>query len=164
MKEENIHKIIDQYFEAGLSRPEEEELFRSLLEFKGEDRKVKEALAVMLMSRNPDMLTKERKPTVLRNTMESWHPTLRPLKWAAAAAIIAITCATALLYHSHINPGDETEGMMAYVRGEKVSDHSEIMKIVDDQLNDIYLSTESFSQTVVSDLYDISNAFNEEDI
>ncbi len=162
MKEKNIHKIIDLYFEAQLSISEEDELFRLLLAFKGEDEKVKEALAVMLMARSPSMLTVQspaQKPHLERRFIK-----FRSLKRVVAVALVVISCTTALLYYFRHNSGFETEDMMAYVGGVKVSDHSEIMKIVDDQLNDISTSSEFFSQTIASDLDDIRNAFNEEGI
>lgn len=164
MKGKNIHKIIDLYFEAQLSRPEEDELFSWLLAFNGDDDKVKEALAVMLLTRNPDMLAVNRATSTIKHSLKSRRSGFRTLKRVVAAALIVITCATPLLYRSYHNTGVEIEGMMAYVGGIKVSDHSEIMKIVDDQLNDISNSSEFFSQTIASDLDDIRNAFNEEDI
>lgn len=164
MKEKNLHKIIDLYFDAQLSGSEEEELFRSLLAFKGEDEKVKEALAVMLMARSPSMMDTQRMHSVRNPLIERRNSRFRILKRAVAAALVIISCSAALLYYSHHNAGVEIEGMIAYIGGVKVSDHSEIMKIVDDQLNDINASSELFSQTVSSDLDDIRNAFNEEGI
>ena len=164
MKEKNIHKIIDLYFEAQLSSHEEEELFSLLLAFKGDDDRVKEALAVMLMSRNPAMLAEHGEPSTLKHPLKRQLSGFRTLKRVVAAAMIVITLATPLLYRHYHNSGVEIEGMMAYVGGIKVSDHSEIMKIVDDQLNDISTSSEFFSQTIASDLDDIRNAFNEEGI
>ena len=159
MKEENIHKIIDLYFEAQLSRSEEEELLRSLLAFKGEDEEVKEALAVMLMARHTSIPATQS----MQSTQNSRTHRFRILRRAVAVVLVVISC-TALLYHFHHNAGVEIEGMVAYVGGVKVSDHSEIMKIVYDQLNDISLSSELFSQTIATDLDDIREAFNEEGI
>ncbi|MDE6479461.1 MAG: hypothetical protein K2L45_04260 [Muribaculaceae bacterium] len=164
MKEKNIHKIIDLYFEAQLSRPEEEELLSLLLAFKGDDDMVKEALAVMLMGRNPAVLAEHGRQAAIKAPLKSRFPGFRGIKRVVAVALVVITCATPLLYRHYHNSGVEIEGMMAYVGGIKVSDHSEIMKIVDDQLNDISTSSEFFSQTIASDLDDIRNAFNEEGI
>lgn len=164
MKEKNIHKIIDLYFEAQLSRSEEEELFSLLLAFKGDDDKVKEALAVMLMGRNPAVLAEHGKEAVIKAPLKSRFSGFRGLKRVVAVALVVIACATPLLYRHYNKSGVEIEGMMAYVGGVKVSDHSEIMKIVDDQLNDISTSSEFFSQTIAMDLDDIRNAFNEEGI
>ena len=164
MKEKNIHKIIDRYFDAQLSRSEEEELFRLLLAFKGDDDKVKEALAVMLMGRNPAVLAEHDREAVIKAPLKSRFSGFRGLKRVVAVALVVITCATPLLYRHYHKSGVEIEGMMAYVGGVKVSEHSEIMKIVDDQLNDISTSSEFFSQTIASDLDDIRNAFNEEGI
>lgn len=164
MKEENIHKIIDLYFEAQLSRSEEEELLRSLLAFKGEDKKVKEALAVMLMARNPSVLSPTSEHATQKPLLKSSIYRFRILKRAVAVALVIISCTTAILYQFHHNAGVESEGMLAYVGGVKVSDHSEIMNIVDDQLNDICMSSELFSQTIATDIDDIRNAFNEEGI
>lgn len=164
MKGKNIHKIIDLYFEAQLSRHEEDELFSLLLAFKGDDDRVKEALAVMLMSRNPAMLAEDVETSALKHPLKRKLPGFQSIKRVVAAALVVITFATPILYRHYHNRGVELEGMMAYVGGVKVSDHSEIMKIVDDQLNDISTSSEFFSQTIATDLDDIRNAFNEEGI
>ena len=164
MKEKNIHKIIDLYFEGQLSPHEEKDLFSMLLAFKGEDDKVKEAIAVMLMARNPSMLAEHTEHSGIKPSLGNRLFRFRSLTRVAAVALLAITCVAALLYHFNHNPGVEIERMMAYVGGVEVSDHSEIMKIVDDQLNDISISSEFFSQTIASDLDDIRNAFNEEGI
>ena len=164
MKGKNIHKIIDLYFEAQLSRSEEEELFSSLLAFKGKDEKVDEALAVMLMARNTSILATQNMHSPQNSPFENKVPGFRILKCIVAAVLVIISCTAALLYYSHNNAVGEIEGMIAYIGGVKVNDQSEIMKIVDDQLNDINASSELFSQTVSSDLDDIRNAFNEEGI
>ena len=154
MKEKNIHKEIDLYFDAQLSLVEEEELFRTLLSFKGKDQKVDEALAVMLMTRMP----MESRPSGLRP--KKTRSLMRPL-YAAAAALIAVICISAILPRTDIDSNGNAE-MVAYVGGVKISDQSEIMKIVDDQLNDIGISSELFAQTVAEDLDDIRDAFNED--
>ncbi len=164
MKEENIHKLIDLYFEAQLSHSEEDELFSILLAFKGDDMKVKEALAVMLMARNPSMMDAQHRHSARNPHLGERMSRLRIIKRGVSAAMIILLSTTALLYHFHHNAGVEIEEMMAYVGGVKVNDHSEIMKIVDDQLNDISASSELFSQTISADLDDIRNAFNEEGI
>lgn len=156
MKEKNIFKTIDLYFDAKLSVAEEERLFKSLLAFKGKDQKVDEALAVMLMTRMP----MESMPSGLRHKQARFR--LRPL-YVAAVALIAVVCISVLLHRTDIDPDGNIE-MVAYVGGEKISDHSEIMKIVDDQLNDIGISSELFAQTVAEDLDDIRDAFNEDDL
>ena len=157
MKEKNIHKAIDLYFDAQLSIAEEEKLFRSLLAFKGKDQKVDEALAVMLMTRMP----MESRPSGLRT--KKTRSLMRPL-YAAAAVLIAVICISALWHQSGIEEDKNIEGMVAYIGGVKISDQSEIMKIVDDQLNDIGISSELFAQTLPEDLDDIRDAFNEDDL
>ena len=156
MKEKNIHKIIDLYFEAQLSVAEEKELFQSLLAFKGHDRKVDEALAVMLMAR----MHTERMPS----GMQPKKTRSRILLYGVAAALMAVLCISVLWRQNGLDCDNSIEGMVAYVGGVKISDESEIMKIVDDQLNDIGISSELFAQTVAEDLDDIRNAFNEDDL
>ncbi len=164
MKEKNIHKIIDLYFEAQLSPLEEKELLNLLLAFKGGDDKVKDALAVMLMSRNPSMLTEHNGNSAIKASLGNRLFKFRSLIRVAAVAMLVFAASTTLLYHFNNDSGVEIEGMIAYVGGVEVSDHSEIMKIVDNQLNDISISSEFFSQTIASDLDDIRNALNEEDL
>ncbi len=154
MKEPDIHKAIDLYFDAQLSITEEEQLFHRLLSHKGEDPKADEALAVMLMTRKPSALSKSSKPQ-RANKARIWRA-------AAAVAVIAGACTMALWHGGH--SASHSKGMMAYIGGVKISDQTEIMKIVDDQLNDISISSELMAQTVSSDLDDIRDAFNEEGI
>ncbi len=154
MKETDIHKAIDLYFEAQLSIKQEEELFHTLLSYKGRDPKADEALAVMLMTRKPTALSKSSKHRRAN----------KPRIWRAAAAVAVIAGACSMTFWHHGNSSSQVDGMMAYVGGVKISDQKEIMKIVDDQLNDISISSELFAQTVSSDLDDIRDAFNEEGI
>ncbi len=154
MKETDIHKAIDLYFDAQLSIKEEEELFHTLLSYRGKDPKADEALAVMLMTRKPNALSKSSKPR-RANKARIWRA-------AAAVAVIAGACTMVLWHNEHLD--SQSEGMMAYIKGVKISDQTEIMKIVDEQLNDISISSELFAHTVTSDLDDIRDAFNEEEI
>ena len=155
MRKEDLHRNIDLYFDARLSLAEEDKLFQSLLSFKGNDRKVEEALAVMLVTRM------ESRHSGMRHG--KYRSRLRPL-YAAAAALIAVVCISVLWQRTGVdNPGN-LEGMVAYVGGVKVSDRSEIMKIIDDQLSEIGESSELFAQTVSSDLEDIMEALNDDGI
>ena len=155
MKEYDIHKMIALYFDAQLSRAEEEELLEKLLSFKGKDRKVDEALAVMLMARSP-LMHPERKQRSRRG-IHIW-------KAAAAAALLAGIGTAALWRSSAYEQTGAMEGMVAYVGGVKVEDRTEIMEIVENQLNDIGICSDFFAQEVFSDLDDIRQAFNSEDI
>ena len=155
MRIEDLHRNIDLYFDAQLSLAEEDRLFKSLLSFKGDDSKVEEALAVMLRTRM------EKRPSGLQTGKT--RSRLRPL-YAAAAALIAVVCISALWQRTGIDNSGNMEGMVAYVGGVKVSDRSEIMKIIDDQLNEIGESSELFAQTVSSDLDDIRDALNDDGI
>ncbi len=154
MKETDIHKAIDLYFDAQLSIKEEEQLFRQLLSYQGKDQKADEALAVMLMTRKTCSHSKYSKPQ-RANKARNWRA-------AAAVAVIASACTMALWHGGHA--AGQSEGMLAYTGGVKIIDQTEIMKIVDDQLNDISISSELMAQTVSSDLNDIRDAFNEEGI
>lgn len=154
MKETDIHKAIDLYFDAQLSIKEEEELFQTLLLYKGGDPKADEALAVMLMTRKPTALSKSSKPRRANKARI----------WRAAAAVAVIAGASTMAIWHNGNSTSQSDGMMAYIGGVRISDQAEIMKIVDDQLNDISISSELFAQTVSSDLDDIRDAFNEDGI
>ncbi len=154
MKETDIPQAIDLYFDAQLSIKQEEELFHTLLSYKGKDPKADEALAVMLMTRKPNALSKSSKPK-RADKVRIWRA-------AAAVAVIGGACTMALWHGGH--SAGQNDGMMAYIGGVKITDQMEIMNIVDDQLNDISISSELFAQTVSSDLDDIRDAFNEEGI
>ncbi len=167
MKEKYIYKTIDLYFDAQLSLAEEEELYKMLLSYKRKDPKVDEALAVMLMTRYPYMLAM-MSPSAGQRRMESrlsyWQSSRLLWNIAASVVIMIAICGSALWFSSHNSTRNEIDRMIAYVGGVKVSDQSEIMKIVDDQLNDIGISSELFVKTVAEDIDDIRDAFNEEGI
>lgn len=154
MKKTDIHKGIDLYFDAQLSIKEEDELFHALLSYKKKDPKVDEALAVMLMTRKPRDLSGSPKSRFV-DKARFW-------RGAAAIALIAGACSIALWHNGHSEI--DSDGMMAYVGGVKVNDKSVIMKIVDDQLDDINTSSELFAQAIADDLDDIRDALNEEGI
>ena len=61
MNKKELYNKIDLYFEAGLSRKEEELLLRRLLPLQGSDPAVDEALAVMLASRIPGKTSVSKK-------------------------------------------------------------------------------------------------------
>lgn len=155
MKEYNIYRMIDLYFDAQLSLTEEKELLERLLSFEGKDPMVEEALAVMLMAINP--LVKPGRTVRPKTKIRVWNI-------AAAVALLVAAGITAVWHSSHNDSGRTMEGMVAYVGGVKVSDHAEIMKIVDNQLNDIGEYSDFFAQEVSSDLDDIRQALMSEEI
>lgn len=157
MKEYDLHKMIDLYFEAQLSQSEEKELLEKLLSCKEKDRMADEALAVMLMARSP-ILRKKRKKNPRTNT--------KRYIWSVAATVaLLVGIGGAALWNSSAhNQANAMEGMVAYVGGVRVEDREEIMEIVDNQLNDIGICSDFFAQEVSSDLDDIRQALNSEDI
>ncbi|MDE6290456.1 MAG: hypothetical protein K2M16_02885 [Muribaculaceae bacterium] len=144
----SLHKKIELYFEAQLSRQEEQELLRELLRLEGKDPAIDETLAVMLASHLPARTAPRRKRPLIRV--------------AVVAAAVVILLSTGILYR-HMSPTDRS-GMIAYVGGVRIENPQEIMKIIDIQLSDIGESSEFISQTVSDDLDDIRDALKGEGI
>ena len=149
MNKEKIYNKIDLYFEAQLSGEQERELLKTLLPLEGTDTAIDEALAVMLASRIP------------MPAAESAGKPLRLILGIAASIALLIAIGMPLIRHA-VSPHDTT--MIAYVDGVKVDDHDEIMKIIENQLNDIGESSELFAQTVTTDLDDIREALITDDL
>ena len=106
MKEYDLHKMIDLYFDAQLSLAEEEELFEKLLSLSGKDRMADEALAVMLVARGPVMRRKRKKTS--RFGSHTWS--------VAAAVALLVGIGTAVLLHSSAHDkAIAMDGMVAYV-------------------------------------------------
>lgn len=150
MDKKELYKNIDLYFEASLSLAEEAELLRELLRFEGQDPRTDEALAVMLASRppaKPAARKKKKKPARLM---------------VGIAASVAVVFAIGAVIHNHSHQQDGR--MFAYVGGVKIENPQEIMKIIDNQLNDIGESSDFFSRTLSTDLDDIREALISDDI
>lgn len=148
MNRQTLYRKIDLYFEAELTRQEEQSLLKELLKHEGQDPIADEALAVMLASRLP-LPSRARKKKPIRRAM-------------AVAASVAALLALGFLLHQHATNRDSD--MFAYVGGVKVDDPQEIMNIIDTQLSDIGASSELFAQTVSDDLDDIRDALISDDI
>lgn len=143
-----IHDMINRFFEAQLSQEEERDLLRRLLKMEGRDPIADEALAVVLASRlSPEPRAKKPKGIPLR-------------RMAAIAASVAVIFGTGALITNHAK---DTQ-TFAYVSGKKINDPNEIKSIVATQLKDIGESTELFTQTLSTDLEDIREALTADDI
>lgn len=146
MNKKELYKKIDRYFEAELSRSEEELLLRQLLPLQGSDSAVDEALAVMLASRIPVKTPVSKKI---------------PL-WRIAAVGTFLIAAAGIGFLAGDYDSSVQGTMLAYVGGVMVDDPHEIMNIIDNQLSDIGESSEFFVRTVSDDLDDIRDALNSE--
>lgn len=146
MNKKELYKKIDRYFEAELSRSEEELLLRQLLPLQGSDSAVDEALAVMLASRIHVKTPGSKKIPLWRI--------------AAVGAFLIAAAGIGFLVGDYDSGVQGT--MLAYVGGVMVDDPHEIMNIIDNQLSDIGESSEFFVRTVSDDLDDIRDALNSE--
>lgn len=143
-----IHEMINRFFEARLSQDEERDLLLLLLNMEGQDQIADEALAVMLATRlSPEPKAKKLKRTSLR-------------RMTAIAASIALIFGSGALIMNHSR---DTQ-TFAYVSGKKINDPNEIKNIVATQLQDIGESTDLFTQALSTDLEDIREALTADDI
>lgn len=158
MKKENIHELINQYFEGTLSREEERELLALLLEYPEADPEAEEALAVMTLTHMP----------AAHSGRTSRKPIARSRWWknaAAAAAVIAIGAIGITAMSISDNFIDKPQKMaVAYVKGEKIENKDKIRNIISGQLNEISFASAEVSMEVTGDLDDIRNALNMEDL
>ena len=157
MKTENIHELIDRFFEGELSADEERALLALLIEHAEGDPEAEEALAVMTCTRilphNTAGKETGRQKASRRHSM-LW-------RGVAAAAVIATTTAGILFLTRSEGVRQPIQEMtIAYVDGVRIENRDEIMKIVAGQLDDLSLASAEIRMEVTGDLDDIRNALN----
>ena len=158
MKKENIHELINRYFEGTLSLEEERELLTHLLENADGNPEAEEALAVMTLTHMPATTA----PQASRKPLPHFR------RWknaAAAAAVIAIGAIGITVMSLSDKFTDKPQKLaVAYVKGEKIENKDKIMSIISGQLDEISFASAEVGTEVISDLDDIRNALNMEDL
>lgn len=164
MKKEEIHILIDRYFDAELSLKEEQELLNLLLLEDSDDPEIREALAVMT-AEHVNTSTSPSYGPVKSGNLKTLHTQKRHSlgKWiGAAAAFVAIVSIGAALF---VSEKENSNGdMFAYSESVKIEDKAQIFNIINSQLEDIVIAYEDLSSEVADDLDDISRILNNKDI
>lgn len=153
MEEDNIHKMIDLYFEGELSSEDERKLLGILLKHPSGDPEVEDALAVM---------------TVVRAVPAS-SAKKRILIWKGIAAVLAILLISGafltvlgLAIKGSVFGNADNAGV--YVNGVKVNDETVVLNIIQSQLDDISMASEEVNSELSRDLDDIFKALKEDEI
>lgn len=152
----SIHTLIDRYFNAETTIEEEKLLLDEVLKIcrDGTDPKMDEYLAVM-------GYTVSRGNRHVRGAGRSFWRENRIIGSVAAAAIVIVSVWSLLIIR---NGASVSYDCYAYVDGVFISDRQEISSLIDMQLSDMEYASGNIREVVSSDLEDMSDAFNFEEI
>lgn len=147
MNRDELHILIERYFDGDTTPEEEKSLLATLLSMPPGDEEADEALAVMGYAR-----LKPRKEIAVRR---------RNFTGIAAAAVAMVLVAFGLtLYFStpHIDAGE----CYAYVGGERIESEEVIRALMADQLEEMSEASEDVSRQITDDLDDFRGLFDSE--
>lgn len=147
-----MKELIDKYLNGESSATEEQQL-RQTLEQKPKLSKQEQALLMMLQAQpaeaDADWLTEDESQTYERilhsRRTQIWK------RWGMAAAVVAFAFA-GLTFYMHQNHSD---GMVAYVYGERITDHQEVLSMVEGTMEDML--SQSTDDEIENQLNDIFN-------
>lgn len=157
MDDKLFHNLIDKYFEAQTSIEEEELLLKESLSRFGRDPAANEILAVMGYSHinlqksvvNDREIKRRKRHYILQST--------------AAAVTVFLSIAAALIFsfeHSEIKHEDS----YAYVGGVRIENKTEILSLIESQLNEVSDAQEIINNTISNDLEDFRDVLNNEQL
>lgn len=147
MDKEQIHILIDRYFEGDTTLQEEKRLRDNLPVLAGESVEIDEALAVMGYAARP-----AKKAPSTGNTGRRYKMIM------TAAASLALLLAAGGIYH-HFSNEDRHNTFMAYSGGVKL-DRQETMKLIAAQMEEMSDASQSVRDEVEDDLADFRSAFD----
>lgn len=144
MKTEDIHTLIERYFDGATSIDEERWLRENLPKMQGASPEIDEALAVMGYAAALAKST-ARKPK-----------TGHPYRWiASAAASLALILAAGGFYSYHLNY-KEKPTFFAYAGGVKI-DRQEAIRLITAQMEEMSEASRGIQADVEDDLADFRN-------
>lgn len=160
MTSENLHSLINRYFEGDTTTSEEELLKQALTDDRFcNDELANEALAVLSYSAVSAPYCKNDTERYLRQESKTRLKTSKTrliIRYVAAACI-----ATALIipvwHRLTMNPGECT----AYVNGIRIDDDDIVTSLMISQLSDAAQASTQIEADINSDLSQIATAFNE---
>lgn len=155
LSKEELHKLIDRYFEGETTLEEERLLAEVLTETSADDAEEEEALAVMSYAsiRADDGGRISRRKAI-------WH-----VGWLyAAVSCVAVFVAVAgiLAFLSERDIGLSGDECVAYVGGKRVDSEIEVASLIASQLGEMSLASESIVKEVDSELEDFRELINDE--
>lgn len=141
MKKEDIHILIERYFEGETTLAEERRLRENLPGMMGKSPEIDEALAVMGYAAVPDKNRTKRKR----------HKSYR---WIAAASLALILTAGGI--YTHQVHSSQKSTFMAYSGGVKI-DREEAMQLIAAQMEEMSDASQDIKTEVEDDLADFRN-------
>lgn len=142
MKTNEIHILIEKYFDGETTLAEERWLRENLPRMRGESPEIDEVLAVMgyAAASNKDSVKKKRKPSY---------------RWVAVAASFAMILAAGGIY-THYLKDSQKSTFMAYSGGVKI-DREEAMQLIAVQMEEMSEASQGIRTEVEDDLADFRN-------
>lgn len=154
MNRDQLHNLIERYFNAETTTEEERLLAEKLLAIPPGDPEADEALAVMGYARAS--ASPAGKISAGRKTGRK--PIRRIIAGVAAAAALAIAASAVFTESGDLGPASGE--CIAYVNGRRIDDEKVVMDIVAAQLGEMGDVADGISMQMESDLSDIREAMN----
>ena len=156
MNRDQLHILIERYFNAETTIEEERRLAEELLALPPGDPEADETLAVMGYARRPATTAK---PTPAKKR-SGRKPLRRIIAGAAAAAALAI--AASAVFTESGDPKPTSGECIAYVNGRRIDDEKAVMNIVAAQLGEMGDVADDISMQMENDFSDIREAMKSE--
>lgn len=142
MKKEDIHILIERYFEGETTLAEERWLRENLPKMQGESPEIDESLAVMGYAAISDKDKIRRKRSI-------------SYRWIAVAASLVLLLTAGGIYTHHLHSSQKST-FMAYSGGVKI-DRDEAMHLIAAQMEEMSEASHDIKTEVEDDLADFRN-------
>ena len=149
---QDIHKIIEAYFDCTLSEQEEQQLKQMLATTEEDTADVREAKAVLGVFAMERKLSQDAQP-ITNNELSITHSKRNFVRYAAAAVAVFAIVIGGMKYVEY----QEDNACVMYVNGEKISNEKIVLAQMVGQMDDISEAADYNDQTMSSQLDDMAS-------
>lgn len=149
---QDIHKIIEAYFDCTLSEQEEQQLKQMLATTEEDTADVREAKAVLGVFAMERKLSQDAQP-ITNNEFRITHSKRNFVRYAAAAVAVFAIVFGGMKYVEY----QEDNACVMYVNGEKISNENVVLAQMMGQMDDISEAADYNDQTMSSQLDDMAS-------
>ena len=149
---QDIHKLIEAYFDCTLSEQEEQQLKQMLATTEEDTDDVREAKAVLGVFAMERKLSQDAQP-ITNNEFSITHSKRNFVRYAAAAVAVFAIVFGGMKYVEY----QEDNACVMYVNGEKISNENVVLAQMMGQMDDIGEAADYNDQTMSSQLDDMAS-------
>ena len=149
---QDIHKLIEAYFDCTLSEQEEQQLKQMLATTEEDTDDVREAKAVLGVFAMERKLSQDAQP-ITNNELSITHSKRSIIRYAAAAVAVFAIVFGGMKYVEY----QEENACVMYVNGEKISNENVVLAQMMGQMDDISEAADYNDQTMSSQLDDMAS-------